>query len=351
MRGRGRADPAELTTLLKSAVKPAVILVYFLAVLSKLNWDFLNPALSCGSGLVNHVKFLHGSKTSFLGYAGVYSTLVVEGGIPILLVVRRWVLPGIIFGVLFHLVTNAYLTTINMWPTPLFAGYSLFLSDGFWEEARALPGLRFREFVDWRWGVGIFFAVIFSWWIPIPHFQKVFSYGVYPLYCVIIIAVVVFVWARTKTSDHADRVARRLDPVLLVPCGLLFLSSMTPYLGYKTLNSNTMFSNLRTEGGRTNHLFLPISMQIFKYQRQLYEVVRVKHDGGSVRKKQRFYLLIDLAILLDSHKGMKFTARRVSNGATITEKDIRHRFGFLAKKFFVSRKIYRKDRQNRKCHP
>jgi hypothetical protein len=63
-------------------------------------------------------------------------------------------------------------------------------------------------------------------------------------------------------------------PALLIFPMLLFANGMMPYLGGKTETSFSMFSNLRTEGGISNHFLMPASLQIWTYQRDL---VRVRH--------------------------------------------------------------------------
>jgi hypothetical protein len=47
---------------------------------------------------------------------------------------------------------------------------------------------------------------------------------------------------------------------------------MLPYAGLKTETSWSMFSNLRTEGGWSNHYVVPASTQWFDYQRDLVQV-------------------------------------------------------------------------------
>jgi hypothetical protein len=55
---------------------------------------------------------------------------------------------------------------------------------------------------------------------------------------------------------------------------LVFLNGTSPYLGLKTEYSFAMFSNLRTEGGVSNHWIVPASTQIFDYQKDMVEIVR-----------------------------------------------------------------------------
>jgi hypothetical protein len=60
---------------------------------------------------------------------------------------------------------------------------------------------------------------------------------------------------------------------MLAPA-LLLLSGATPYLGLGTDRALSMYSNLRTEGGHTNHLLVPAGAQVFSYQRDLVVILQ-----------------------------------------------------------------------------
>jgi hypothetical protein len=53
---------------------------------------------------------------------------------------------------------------------------------------------------------------------------------------------------------------------------LVLLNGASQYLGLKTENAFTMYSNLRTEGGYNNHLFLP-ALRLATWQDDLVEVL------------------------------------------------------------------------------
>jgi hypothetical protein len=54
---------------------------------------------------------------------------------------------------------------------------------------------------------------------------------------------------------------------------LVLINGLNPYLGLRTQLSFSMFSNLRTEGGRTNHLFMPRLITLQPYEDDLVEVI------------------------------------------------------------------------------
>ena len=57
------------------------------------------------------------------------------------------------------------------------------------------------------------------------------------------------------------------------------LHRMNPYLGLRTRTSFTMFSNLRTEGGQTNHLFMPLSWHFAGWQKDIVQPLASSHMG------------------------------------------------------------------------
>ena len=64
------------------------------------------------------------------------------------------------------------------------------------------------------------------------------------------------------------------QPILAVVPLLVFLNGAAPHLGLQTTATWAMFSNLRTEGGRSNHFLIPATAQIFGYQRDVVQIVR-----------------------------------------------------------------------------
>ena len=75
-------------------VRLQVILIYHLAFLQKLNWDFLNPESSCATLMYYQiVDQLPLKRTilpfSLVGYLTVYGALITEAAIPTLLMIPR----------------------------------------------------------------------------------------------------------------------------------------------------------------------------------------------------------------------------------------------------------------------
>lgn len=58
--------------------------------------------------------------------------------------------------------------------------------------------------------------------------------------------------------------------------GFIAINGLAPYLGLKTETSAAMYSNLRTEGGTNNHLFMP-ALRLTGYQDDLVEITQSDH--------------------------------------------------------------------------
>jgi hypothetical protein len=89
----------------------------------------------------------------------------------------------------------------------------------------------------------------------------------------IALILVVCVWLRHSAGlGHAQRIGLG-HALAFVPILLITVAGFAPYIGLKTEASFTMFSNLRTEGHLWNHLLLPQSMRVFRFQDELIKVV------------------------------------------------------------------------------
>ncbi len=84
-------------------------------------------------------------------------------------------------------------------------------------------------------------------------------------------------WAGVQVLTGQTTKALYAFPVLL----LLF--GMTPYLGLRTAGTFSMFSNLRTEGDRSNHLLLGSNpMKIWGYQEDAVRILEIDDRFGVV---------------------------------------------------------------------
>jgi hypothetical protein len=103
------------------------------------------------------------------------------------------------------------------------------------------------------------------------------------LYSGFVFAVFLMTFVRSQPRlQSARQLLTSPSPALLIFPALLVANGLLPYLGGKTETSFAMYSNLRTEGGVSNHWLIPPTVQVWGYQRDL---VKIRHT--SVRRIQR----------------------------------------------------------------
>jgi hypothetical protein len=261
----------------------SLLILYFYVVLHKLNWDFLNPQISCGPFLVDRIKSLGLSllpDMPFFRHAAVYGTLGVEAGIPLLLCFRKTCSLGVIIGFLFHfIITLDYPLNFFSFSMMLYALYALFLRRDFPAKLYAVyQNVLNRE----RRTLRLFFqlilvsgVVIFALVTQIHYSSKlklanmgawyVLSLGLFIVYLVVILT-------QKLSPEKYNRYFYIKNPASWLMPGLLFLNGLTPYVGLKTHLSFSMYSNIRTEGGVTNHLFMPVAFRVAFFQDDLVDI-------------------------------------------------------------------------------
>jgi hypothetical protein len=289
-RQRIRLEKGALLRLFAPAVRIEVFILYFYVVLHKLNVDFLNATASCA---VDHSLHLSGLVERVVGYGFfpdgefarlfvIASTLIIEAAIPILLAFQRTRIAAVALGLAFH-----YLLGVNIYHDfsgMIFALFLLFLPSNFAERAaewwkiirirllEALPSLRRAETVPaGLWGTLMVIAVLLATGNTWQMLHPVF-FAIWVIYGIIVATS--FVWIAYSQRAHfyyAGGEFRSPAVLLLVPV-LVLCNGFAPYVGLKTRNSFAMFSNLRTEGGNSNHLFIPISLQVFDFQKDLVTI-------------------------------------------------------------------------------
>jgi hypothetical protein len=242
----------------RAPVALTLLVVYFFVIFHKLNKSFFHPEVSCSGTLLSQLVRLQGLDVGPMPdgvvLASAYLTVFVEALILFLLAVRRYRRWGVLLGVAFH----ATLAMANFYDfaTFVFAIYVILLPPEATARVPRPEMWRRAALLGWTASGLVGFA---AWWsdsIDSPlglrwHTLQVVTWflAVGPLMVPLL---------RTSFATHpTDRPAPRLTfrPVWLVLLPVLaFVNGMTPYLGIKTVANYSMFSNLRTEEGRTNHL-------------------------------------------------------------------------------------------------
>lgn len=267
-----------------------LIVVYYFAFVAKLNWDFINPEVSCVvvmyGDLLRRFPFL--PDADHAGGMVIALTLIAEAAIPFLLTFRRTRYVGILVGVPFHIVLG--LVGHRTFSALAFALYGLMCM----RELVTIVAMAHRRFAV-RWPAGarkriyrtassvlvVCFALLVAAEL-MGHMRsgigplKIYRlpWMVWILWSVILGTLfAICAWRHYRHNPAVRRQSTYGRPGLLWTLLLLVvLNGMSQYLGLKTETCFTMYSNLRTEGGVHNHLFVP-PWKVASYQEDLVEII------------------------------------------------------------------------------
>ena len=124
----------------------SLILLYAFAFLHKLNWDYLDPRFSCADQVLTwlNTKYRILPTGPTLTTLGIWSSLFVEGVVPILLCFRYTARFGLIIGFTFHLALSQF-GGLYGFAAAMYAVYYLFLPASFTDDIGArLASIRQR---------------------------------------------------------------------------------------------------------------------------------------------------------------------------------------------------------------
>ncbi|MEO1312552.1 MAG: hypothetical protein AAFV27_01605 [Pseudomonadota bacterium] len=306
---QGRAGGRDgLFDLIAGPGRWLLAIMYFYGIYHKINWDFLDPEVSCGAILYNYIMYPYPfdmANWTIGKYAAIYTTFIAEGIAMLLLFSSKYKKIGFIIGIPFHMAIgfSGYAYYLNFC-TIVLVTYTLFIPRESMDNAKAWLVSIFGSEDVAAWigrlfivgGVVVTFGMLgaFSDWHAIRTEQPTFKYA-FAVYAALFYAfVVVFVPWRT----NSDLPIFFIKPLwmMIIPI-VFFINGASPYLGLKTESSIAMYSNLVTERGETNHLFhgvLPFGTT--KYQEdivipdQATRQAMVKHfrQGGDAAVRFEF---------------------------------------------------------------
>ncbi len=292
-------DPDCLTKVFP-VIRLLVVMMYVFAVFHKLNADFFNPQLSCAVHIWGHIVNggfmlpLPAEPPLWFRYVLIYGTLVIETAIPVLLCMRRMWFAALIVGGGFHLMTGLIM---RHFPTLVCALYFLFIPKGaakpltqkfdtiirrFSQDSFGVIGalivqavvmtlgsvLAFlhdhsRDIGHYRWGINgeqsAMWPLLRVWWLLAA---TVFGMTIF------------FIVRHGYHRIRRDQLFRTPWPVCHAVVPLFILNCLTPYMGLKTVDTLSMWSNLHTLNGENNHLILRGNgWKIFPYTDDMVEVI------------------------------------------------------------------------------
>lgn len=265
---------------LAPVLRVAVVMVYLFAALAKMNHGFMDGVNGCARVLADEVfaRTLTPPGVDQLSSALAIGTIAIELALPIGLIFRRTRLLAVFVGIGFHTV----LAVAGHAPFSGFAFvfYWLFLPDDMPERlARvrdrllsAAADLRPRVRAAWpAWVAAAVagLAAIAAWAAAVvPHsgLREFLAMVAFLAYAAGVTTLLVLALWDPAPLRWRPGMFRLPHPVMLIVPLALVANGLSPYLGLKTENSFTMYSNLRTETPFWNHWFLPQGMQVFDMQ-------------------------------------------------------------------------------------
>ena len=300
-----------------------LLLVYAVAAVAKMNTGFFNPDISWARSMSSKLAWSHPSflDASWSVTASIWGTVLIEVALPVLLAVRRSRMLGLMLGGAFHAVLalagNVPFSALALaiyvaflpsdTPTRLRSLIAARRGLGGWARRALLVG-RSRAAFPLAVGCWLAGAAVFTNG-PAPR-PVLISHGTRVLLVIAFAAGILLALgsARGGSPGHGPRSLRLRHPVFSAGILLLVVNSLTPYVGLKTESSFTMFSNLRTEGGGWNHLFIPEAVRVFPHQDDLVRIIAsndraLQASTGNGLRLVRF----ELERYLRSHPGTTAT--------------------------------------------
>ncbi len=279
-------DKGSLFDSFAPVLRVMAVVVYFWATFHKLNWDYLDPTYSAAVVHYEHLvrliaRFgLQLPTLEWAKYGAIYGTLVIESAIPILLVFARTRIAGLWVGLLFHLMLA--IENYHDFSAVAYAMLFLFTPANFldlmaewWQKsllgrisARVAKAAILRPIP-----IQVWLAVLASIAFGTFNHYHVFRVLAVVFDCGCIVAFAGAIHGRTSAVAERTNALKLVHPAFVIFPLLALFNGACPYLGLKTRSCFAMFSNLRTEGGRTNHLLVPTGLQIAGFQQDMIRIV------------------------------------------------------------------------------
>lgn len=286
-------NPSTLYNTFSPIIRVEVLLLYFWAVTHKFNSGFFNSSTSCSTLHIFKLKDqMHFIPTfEALITVNIYLTIFIEILIPLFLIFRQTRMIGLLLGLLFHLVVSF---SYPGFTTAIYATLSLFLTNHLYYTPRNQTDKHGPSMSDTRPPLPntIYYSLQICALLAIlallSHmYSRQWNYLRISINQMLVAAyalviILYFIWIilpRWRTMNSDVPIFRTTSHYLWVFPAILFLNGLTPYLGIKNTQAFAMFSNLSTERGKTNHLFIPPSIQL---SNNLSDLVQINESSDSV---------------------------------------------------------------------
>lgn len=307
-------------------VRWTFIAFYLWASFDKLNAGFFDPTVSCA------VVFLDESLTSiglgslgvqdvsFLQWAVIVGTSVVELVIPWLLMFRRTRIPAVALAITFHAVLSidkahqvvdfsALVTFVYLSFLPL-AFFSRLVDrvEGLAETVRTRYGVR-PEILKTA-GVGFVVIAGLAAEASVPDYtaSRALLWWVWQ-FTVVGLIVVLVRYVRRQPDGPATDLGRPPAWLLAIPL-LAFANGLLPYLEVRSAGSWNMYANLHVVDGESNHFVLRWGLPLTDEHRDMVEILGSSDPGLEQYGLQGLALpRVQLRSYVDDHPDVAITYR------------------------------------------
>ena len=276
-RGSGRCGLEDIYRISAPFLRCSLVAIYGFAVVAKLNSDFFDPDVSCATHLYRVMASTETYLPSSVSMerAAIPMALLGEASLPVLFLFRRTRTYAIVAGMLFHtLLAASPLVSVFDFNALLFALYVTMAPENFpkllmqHRASRLAVRIARHRFVVF--GIlAVLSLLVVTLSLTSGNLVPLIVYRsklwlILGLGMTVTTAAVLFTPGETLVPIVSPF---RMRSAWLVPgLVLIIINGASPYLGLKTGVAYTMFSNLRTEQGFENHLFIPSALRVFSFQ-------------------------------------------------------------------------------------
>ena len=275
-------DEKRVFVAIRQVVRLEFLGFYSFAALHKLNSDFINSAVSCGTGFYSRMAswFILAPRTHWAAEGAIHLTLLCEVSIPCLLLFRRTRVFGILVGLLFHSALTLDIDQHVMdFTSLLISFFFLFTPDNWLTVACSTlsPPPNIPSVVASRLRCAALTLILSTTTLSLlptdaiwGWFPKHFLWFGYAAVCITAYARVL---VQRRQFESPDPLFRLSSPWHVLFPLLLFVNGAGPYLGLRTRIAFDMYSNLRMEEPHPNHLIVPHSLDLFGWQADRVQIL------------------------------------------------------------------------------
>ena len=284
-------------------IRLVFLLGYGAAAIAKLNAGFYNYQISCANSIATEVFAWLPFKIPFETFVWLpYLVSAVELFVFLGLIffkTRPWAL---VIASLFHFTLSLNFTSAGLAFNPaLLSMLVFFLPTSATNEVASLyrhVSLRLSKIAKMgiavAYGVALILVLIFWKIIPVTRAMLVPTFIVEVTVDALIFTAIVLLAIRWRKENLKPKLVSVPSLVGWVVVALLLLNAALPYLGGKTGGTLSMYSNLRVEGGVSNHFLIP-RLPIKTQQDDLVKIISSSNPTLSNLAKKK--ILINFSTL------------------------------------------------------